>query len=458
MNYPLWDFPHLGGALLIAGISIFHVIIAHFAVGAGLFNVVTETGARRTKNAALLRFVRDNSIFLIYLAFVAGAVSGVGIWFTIGVVAPEATAFKIRLFLWVWATEWVFFALELASGYVYYYTWDRISGRSHVLVGWMYAISAILSLVLINGILAFMLTPGDWQSTHSLWDAWLNPSFWPSMCMRMVSGLALAGVFVAVVASLKTDKYSHEDRSRIVAWGARFLIPLATMPFLAYWYFSTLPSTARTLALGGAVAMTFIFAFGVILSFLIAMYALFGMLHRPKDINLVTALLMSAIAFLATGSMEFVREGIRKPYILMDIMYSNGILVNDVSRLNREGVLTNAVWVKPDTTHYEGDVAIGEAVYRVECLRCHEVTGYNAVTPLVWNWNKPLIMTALDQLDRMKAFMPPFVGTENEKQALGSYLYSLTVEGTSHDTLTTPAPNASEADTTASDSGQGGAQ
>jgi hypothetical protein len=429
MNYPLWNIPLLGGAILIAGIAIIHVVIAHFAVGAGLLNVLTEMRARRTNNATVLRFVRDNSIFLIYLAFVAGVVTGVGIWFTVGIVAPEATIFKIRLFLWVWAAEWVFFAVELASGYVYYYTWDRLSPRAHVLVGWLYAVAAFLSLVMINGILAFMLTPGDWQSTHSLWDAWLNPSFWPSMFMRLVSGLALAGVFVSIVVSLKSNKYGREDRGRIVAWGARFLLPLATMPLLAYWYFSTLPYTARNLALGGAVAMTFIFIFGVVLSFLIALYAYFGMLRRSRDVNLITALLMAAIAFLATSTMEFVREGIRKPYVLMDIMYSNGIMVQDVPKFNREGILANAPWIIPDTVSYTGAVATGEAVYRAECLRCHEIKGYNAIVPLVWGWNHTLVMAALDQLDKIKAFMPPFVGTAAEKEALATYLLTLTKDG-----------------------------
>ncbi|RPH94027.1 hypothetical protein EHM69_08520 [candidate division KSB1 bacterium] len=449
MHYPIWNMPLLGGALVIAGISIFHVIIAHFAIGAGIFNVFTEIRARRRGDSALLQFVKDNSIFLIYLAFVAGAVSGVGIWFTIGVVAPEATTYLIRLFFWIWAIEWVFFLLELASGYIYYYTWDRLSPRMHVAVGGIYAITAFMSLVMINGILTFMLTPGEYLSSGNIWDAWLNPSFWPSLWIRTVSALALAGVFVAIVASGRKGTKDDPDRARIVAWGARFLLPLGLMPLLAVWYFSTIPETARSLALGGAVAMTFIFAFGVIMSFLIAVYAYFGMLRKARNINLETALLMAAIAFIATGSMEFVREGIRKPYVLMNIMYSNGIQVAEAAKLNQEGVLANAAWVTPDTTKYSGDVAVGEAVYRTQCLRCHEVEGYNAMTPLVRNWNRPLIMSALDHLDRIKVFMPPFIGTQREKQALGSYLLTLAMpdsawNSTPADTLLQSVPDTIE--------------
>jgi mono/diheme cytochrome c family protein len=234
---------------------------------------------------------------------------------------------------------------------------------------------------------------------------------------------------------MRAKRFERSQREHIIAWGARFLLPLALMPVLAVWYFSSLPESARSLVLGGAVAMTFFFLFGVVMSFLIAMYALFGMLRRARDVNFETALLMAAIAFIATGSMEFVREGMRKPYVLHGVMYSNGIMVKDVPMLNRDGVLAHSRWVQPDTARFPGELAVGEAMYRVQCLRCHEIEGYNAIRPLIRDWNHPLIMSALDHLDKIKPFMPPFVGTQAEKEALAKYLMSLTGTGWTVDSL-----------------------
>jgi mono/diheme cytochrome c family protein len=425
VHYPIWDLPLAGGALAIAGISIIHVFIAHFAVGAGIFNVLSERRARITGDLALRTFVRQNSRFLVYLSFVAGAVTGVGIWFTIGVVSPEATTYLIRVFFWFWAIEWVFFMVELASGYIYYFTWDRLSARQHELVGWVYALCAFMSLVMINGILTFMLTPGDWAQSGKIMDAWMNPSFWPSLFLRLISALSLAGIFVALVAS-KTKQYAAPDRTRIVKWGAYFLLSMALMPVLAIWYFSTIPAASRDLALGGAIAMSFIFAFGALLSFVAGLYAYFGVLRKARDINFETAVLLAAIAFMATASMEFVREGIRKPYVVRDVVYSNGILLADVPMLNADGILAHSQWVQPDTSMGTSEVARGEAIYKLECLRCHQIEGYNAIVPLVKTWNRPLVMSALDHLDRLKGFMPPFIGTEHERQALASYLMTLT--------------------------------
>ena len=47
MNYPVWDVPHLGSGLVIALIAIFHIMIAHFAVGGGLFLPLAEAMALR---------------------------------------------------------------------------------------------------------------------------------------------------------------------------------------------------------------------------------------------------------------------------------------------------------------------------------------------------------------------------------------------------------------------------
>jgi mono/diheme cytochrome c family protein len=137
------------------------------------------------------------------------------------------------------------------------------------------------------------------------------------------------------------------------------------------------------------------------------------------------AILMGLIAFFATASMEFVREGIRKPYLIYGVMYSSGILVSNTERLNQDGVLPHSDWVLPDSSVH-GNVAVGAALYKLECMRCHQVDGYNAMRALVHGWSDSLVIHALNHLDELKRFMPPFIGTEAEKRALAEYLGTLT--------------------------------
>ena len=193
MNYPIWDVPLISGGIVIAIVAIVHVFISHFAVGGGIYLVLTERKARRENDEALLGFLRSQSLFFLVLTLVAGALTGVGIWFTISLVTPDATSTLLHVFVWIWATEWVFFLVEIISILVYYYGWDRLEPKDHMRVGWIYAGSAWMSLVLITGILTFMLTPGAWTDTHDLHDAFFNPTFWPSVLLRTGVAVALGG-------------------------------------------------------------------------------------------------------------------------------------------------------------------------------------------------------------------------------------------------------------------------
>ena len=177
MNYPLWSLPAKG--LLIAAVAIVHVFISHFAVGGGLFLVLAERKARRERDEALLGYVRAHGRFFILLTLVMGAITGVGVWFTIGLVHPDATASLINAFVWAWAIEWTFFVTEIAAAMVYYYGWDRLDARTHEAVGWIYFAAAWLSLAVINGILTFMLTPGSWLANRGFLAGLLNPAYLP---------------------------------------------------------------------------------------------------------------------------------------------------------------------------------------------------------------------------------------------------------------------------------------
>ena len=90
MNYPVWELG-MGAGVLIAVVSILHVFVSHFAVGGGLWLVVTEMRARRSDDPELGEFVKGHSRFFMLLTLVFGAISGVGIWVTIGLISPHGT-------------------------------------------------------------------------------------------------------------------------------------------------------------------------------------------------------------------------------------------------------------------------------------------------------------------------------------------------------------------------------
>jgi cytochrome c553 len=425
MDYPLFLVPHIGGSWLIGGNAILHVIIAHFAIGGGLLIVVTEQLAARRGDALWLAFARKQSVFLVLLSSVLGALTGVGIWFTIGLVQPAATAMLIHTFVWGWAIEWVFFIVEMAAALVYVGTWDKVSRKTHVAFGWVYFVAAYLSLVVINGIVTFMLTPGQWLTTRAFWDGFFNPTYWSSLVLRTGIALFLAGAYGWLVASRLPADGGRQGLVRyLAAWG----VGGVALAFVgAAWWFQGIPSEAQALVFGkDAIIRTTAWVGLGALGLLGVLAVAVGFL-APKSFGLAAAVLAILLAGTAFGGYERVREFVRKPFVIHGYMYSNGVRVDEVERLNRDGILSKARWAGAGLP--SGPTAKGEQVFRAQCQACHTVSGYLAIRRLVEGQDADGLTAFLEALRAGRPGMPPIVGTEEEITALAAYLASPAVQG-----------------------------
>ena len=218
--FPTFTPEGVGLPGLIAIIAITHVFVAHFAVGGGMYLVLTERWGRKTNRPGLVAHAERHSRFFVLLTLVFGALSGVGIWFVIGLASPDSTFLLIRTFVWAWATEWCFFLIELSAAIVYYKTWKKLDAKTHMAVGWVYAVSTILTLLIINGILTFMITPGKWTETGNFWDGFFNPTYWPTTFLRIAMAIMVAGCFGLVTAHKSEDP---EIRRLITTRAARWV-------------------------------------------------------------------------------------------------------------------------------------------------------------------------------------------------------------------------------------------
>lgn len=423
MNYPIWEIPVLGGGMLIGLVAIVHVFVSHFAIGGGFYLVLTERAARKNNDAALLEFAKSHARFFILVTLVLGAVTGVGIWWTIALVNPTATSSLIHVFVFVWATEWVFFLVELAAAMIYYYGWDRMDPVAHMRVGWIYAVSAWMSLFLINGILTFMLTPGKWVETGSVAHGFFNPTMLPSLLLRTAVSVALAGLYALITGTLVRD---DEARARIVRYSAKWVMAgVVVLPVLGAWYVAALPPMAREISMGGAPAVTLFAAGSVLFSLLVVGGAFVGPYLFPKHTHVTYAFGLAVVGLMATGSTEWVREAVRKPYIIYDYMYSNTIRTTELNKLSATGLLANARWEVPTPEDRKNPVRLGRKVFRAQCMSCHTINGFNGIRFAVKGWDRDFLDHQILYLNQLKGYMPPFIGTDEEREALVAFLLSL---------------------------------
>jgi len=423
MNYPVWEVPLLGGGLVIALIAIPHVFVSHFAIGGGIFLAFSEWRGRRDNRPELIELARRNSLFFVLVTLVFGAVTGVGIWFSIGLVHPPATSALIRNFVFAWAIEWVFFLVEIAAALLYYYSWDRVDWKTHQIIGWAYGIAAWMSLFVINGILAFMLTPGAWIENGSFWSAFFNPTYFPSLFIRTCVCLALAGLYALFMASREAPGAVHDS---LVQYASKWLIPaFIGLPIFGAWFAARLPPLARAIVQGGAPTVTMFAVMSVVISGMIFVFAYFIAYRNPQSVNPAVALIFLVLGLGVTGVTEWVREAVRKPYVIYDYMYSNAVRKSEVAQLRETGVLAVAKWATVREIAPGNRLEAGREVFTLQCAYCHTIDGYNGIRLFVRGWSERFIGNQIRHLDELKRFMPPFAGNVAEREALAAWLASL---------------------------------
>jgi len=421
MNYPVWDILVLGGGLLVAVIATVHVYVAHFAVGGGLFLVLTEMKARRENDAGMLDFVQRHTRFFLLVTMVVGALTGVGIWLVISVLHPSGTSILIHAFVFGWATEWVFFIIEIVSLLVYYFTFQKMKPRDHIVVGWIYFVAAWLSLVIIAGIVSFMLTPGTWPETGGFWDGFLNPSYPPSLVFRTAFALILAGVYGLITSSSIQDAGL---RQKMVRYCVRWL----TLPFLlllpsGYWYLETVPEQAKDLIMGSSPEMGLFTGAFLWITPILILLGLFCALKLKAPAQKALAYGLLVVAFLYMGSFEMIREAGRRPFIIHGHMYSNSILSTSLQETRQNGVLRTAKWVEHRDILSSDPKRAGRDLFRLMCLSCHSMGGFrNEILMRVSEMTHDDLLNIMETMGEDRGFMPPFPGNKGEGKALSAYL------------------------------------
>lgn len=429
--YPTQDFGPIMKGMVIGGLGILHVFLAQFAIGGGMLLCYFQWLAQTGRSQVTRSFVDGYFRVLVLISFVVGALTGVGMWFTTIQISPRTIGKMVMEFHWIWATEWTFFSLEVASGYCFYRYGKKLSDRARFQLLLIYSIAAWFSLFWINGILSWQLTPGRWLETRYAWDGFFNASFFPSLLFRTVTSMATAGLVAIVVINF--TKFDREQRLELIRHAAKMLSPMILMLPLGIWYFAVIPDDSRSWVMGGSIAMTLFMTLGVGCSVLIGGYAFIALVGKRIYINGATAGLLCILGLMATAGAEFVREGIRKPFTIRNYLYSNSISIDELPNLRLVGAVPLASRdpypLAPTEEFPNSQLERGARVFRLQCSVCHTIDGANGVVHLAQTWSLSQMRLNIAQLQRTKPFMPPFAGSADEVEAVVQFL-KWNIEGT----------------------------
>ncbi len=451
---------------MIGLVAILHVFISHFAIGGGAFLALTEQLAFKKNDDRLYDYLKKHSKFFMLITTVLGAVSGVGIWWTIGLANPSGAQLLIQNFSLFWAVEYLFFAAELVTFLAYYYTFDKIPRATHLKLGWIYFGVSFLTLFAINGILTSMLTNGAWPQTMNVWEAYFNAAFVPALMIRLFIMFALAGIYALITAN-QLPESQQDVKTYLLKYSAKWMLPaLIAGPLMVVWYLFTLPPATQQVILAGISSMgegNFSILARTIFLCITFATSLIGLVFvgpylNPKGFNGAFAAMIFVAAFGFMFTEEWSREMMRKPYVMYNYMYSNGLVKKEIDTVNRVGFFNTNTWAKAQASTLASSDALGrgELVFRYQCMSCHTPTGNgyrsmerllgerdeNAIKNLITLMRDNHVMLEEKEKDAegkevivrkaktpYNGFMPPVVGTQAELDALAVYLQSISKKG-----------------------------
>jgi len=454
MDFPMFHLDWLNNRMLIAIIAILHVIINH-GLAVGFMPFVTwleQRGVSRSGRDQITDLDWDNMVYKIMkVAFIitttVGAMTGVGIWFSVALVSPASIGSLIRVFYWAWFTEWIVFVTEVILIMVYFLTWKNSNTSlkaklRHIKFGWYLSIFSWIMMAIIVAILGFMMDPGNWQTNPSLLNGILNPMYLPQLLFRTPTAMLVAGIFGMFLITLFT-KAQSSLRLNAVKYASKWLLLWAPISLTAaYMYYAAMPQ-AMTANLSTAVgtlafsqyydALLYVAAAGAGLTLIIGVVGV----YKTKWLKpyMVVIPVLTAMAYL--GFFERVREFIRKPYVISQYMYSNLLLKEDYVVYKQDGILKHATYTTVNEVTDENKVEAGKSVFIIACSRCHTAQGVNSVVDVfdrMYGSTGNLLdigsMAAyMPNMHSGRTFMPEFPGNEKEAEALATYIKYLQQTG-----------------------------
>jgi len=218
---------------------------------------------------------------------------------------------------------------------------------------------------------------------------------------------------------------------------------LITVGGLGWYAFS--PASAQAALTSAAVLnvlMVLLFALTIVVFFLLYL----GPYRNPGWLTpgfAITLFLFGTAAF-STG--EFIREAVRKPYVIYNVVFGNQITPDEVSKFRAQGYLESGLWTKQYVAEYypqvlqndtideakllelpqEDRIRLGEVLFQYHCNDCHAARqGYSAVAPLLTGKSPKMVLSIVEHLEEAHLFMPPWAGTPEEAELITDYLMSI---------------------------------
>jgi cytochrome d ubiquinol oxidase subunit I len=311
------SFLVLGFGLLI------HISLVNLVLGFSVLVPATEYFAYRTANKTLSDFAMKLFRYLVLSDLVAG-VFGTWIAVTLAILWPTLTyIFTVPLFVPVTiAIFGVFISIPAIA--IYYYTWDRLSSRFHLLIGAFMALGALMVPTGFRLLFAFLNNPIGLEAALSgnLYAVFANPMYLPLLLHTWFGGLTMSCLLAGGFYALRSGQTNLAVSSYLLRIG---LVLLAVQSLLGVSYFLSIGEHSPYLlaAITGNTASAQYNFWPLFVVFLLAISILWAssltlfLRIRKKQKSLILSLIVMSSAFLGVPLGESLNDASRMPFMLI---------------------------------------------------------------------------------------------------------------------------------------------
>ncbi|MFN2381547.1 MAG: cytochrome c [Guyparkeria sp.] len=438
--FPTWYEPAIGSGWVIGLIATIHVLFSHTAVGAAILFAVLAYIGMRDDRPELIDFIKKYGLFLLVFSYILGSITGPGIWYSTTVGSPRGISALIHNFVWKWATEWVFFVIEVIGVYMLVYMAGKLDRRTYMKVAVIFGLTSYTTMLAIVGILSFMMMPGmpeKWAAEGGYLYGFYGPNTFAQLMIRTAFMFTMTAVVGGIVAAgLKDEVFKRWLLRRLaILGGLSAIVGISLYP----WYLGTLPSIAH-LVMENRLPDYFTPSILIVLGAMLAYFAM--TFFRPKLVTAsVAGFATLAILVLGLWPGETVRESVRKPYIAGQYLYSNQVIGHDVPGMGVKSEIptlekvgfTHAHVFWPESQKEitrENTMDVGRNLAITACSNCHSLSD-TGIRPLKNYFPKQAdiegirtyLLGALATGNTM--YMPQIPLKDDEAEALAVYIASL---------------------------------
>lgn len=245
------EFPYLGNRTAVWVAGQIHILFAAFILGAPIFVVISEWIGLRKKDPRYDRLAKEVTKVTAILYSMTALTGGLFLLILLGLY-PHFTAWLTGHFFPLMGIAYpLLFIAETIVLYLYWYTWDSLSGDKkarHIALGVLLNLIGTVTLFVIDGPTAFMNTPptapeGSHIDLHTyvetmatLWDKVNTFSWMPLNLHRLIGNVTFGGFITGLIAAYMYMLSKTKEEKAYYDWmgfvgnligvGALLLLPL----------------------------------------------------------------------------------------------------------------------------------------------------------------------------------------------------------------------------------------